>query len=88
MGIDLKIYQWVKTSPPVKVREKIHTLRDMREAAEIKQGDVAKLLKVYQPQVSALETNGTASIKFTARYIETMCGILNINYFPELEEVE
>lgn len=77
---DIKTYKWVRTATSTDIRKKIANLRDMREAAGIKQGDVAKILGVFQSNVSALENGkGPIFIKFTSRYITVMQKILNNN---------
>lgn len=79
-GIDLEIYKWVRSTDDITVQKKVEELRDMREAAEIKQGELSRILGVFQSQVSALETNSMGSKKFIARYISVLQRMLNINF--------
>lgn len=79
-GLDITTYKWVRNATPEEIRTEVDDLRDMREVNGIPQGDVAKILEVHQPQVSALETGtGVASVKFTSRYIFVMRKMLNLS---------
>ena len=78
-SLDIKVLKWTRAATPAEIRTVVSDLRNRREVNGIKQGDVAKMLDVFQSHVSALETGGgTESVKFTARYITVMRKVLNI----------
>jgi len=77
---DINIYKWVRQATLGEIRDKISDLRDRREAAGIKQGEVAERLSVFQSNISTLENGrGILSVKYAAKYITIMQNLLNIN---------
>ena len=78
--IDMKVYKWMLGAPFADIRAKITDLRDRREIEGVKQGEVAKLLDVHQPNLSTLENaTGPVSKNLAARYITLMNKILTSN---------